>query len=579
MTSNHPSRAKRYLIYIATVITLLNVAASAQKPLALKYYASTEKMIKHLKANIPRLMDQALIPGLSLAVIHEGDIIWQAAFGVKNSQTREPVTMSTVFEAASLSKPVFTYGVMKLVQEKILDLDKPLLQYLPREELIKVYPKADTTDKRLGLITARMVLTHSTGFPNWFGRRPMSFLFTPGERFVYSGEAFSLLGQVVAKLSGMNLTQFTRQKVLDPLGMKNSSYVWLPAYDQTFSGAHNTLGRPTPTRKAPFPVPGASLYTTAGDYARFLTALLNHQGLSQEIVEEMLKPQITALEKKGETFYWGLGIGINPSDRGVTAWHWGDNGNFKAYFEVLIKEKTGVVFFTNSSNGQAISKDLVTMTTGIQEAAIAKNYFSYPHYTSPTLQLPRIYIKKGVQAALKYVRGQLAATGNGKKIDAAIIRNLARGLVEAKRIEDCLAFLRSGVKMFPKSHALHQILGAMYLIGGNNKQGQHHLQTSLTLKPRQENELNSLGYTLLAGRYYPAALAVFKLNVATYPQSANCYDSLAEAYMRAGNREMAIKYYQLTLEKIPLDTRASKTVLASLKQGAEANLKQLKKKQ
>jgi predicted Zn-dependent protease len=192
------------------------------------------------------------------------------------------------------------------------------------------------------------------------------------------------------------------------------------------------------------------------------------------------------------------------------------------------------------------------------------------------LQLTRIYAQRGVQKALKYLKGRQASAGKEQKIDAATIRHLARGLVEAKKISDGIDFLRAGIKMFPKNHALHQILGALYMITGKNKQGHGHLQTSLKLKPSQERELNSLGYTLMAGRYHAAALAIFKLNVATYPQSANCYDSLAEAYMRTGNSKMAIKYYQLTLTRIPHDTRASKTTLASLKQGAEANLKRLK---
>ncbi len=549
-----------------------------QDSLAAKYRTDPQEMVKHLSTQIPALMEQALIPGMAIAVIHEGRIIWERAFGKKNNRTGEPVTVHTVFEAASLSKPVFAYGVMKLVQEGKLDLDKPLVQYITRKELIRVYPRAVTGDKRLNLITARIVLIHSSGFPNWFRAQPMSFLFTPGQKFSYSGEAFTLLARIVEKISGLTLVDFTKKHILDPLGMKSSSYVWLKDYEKQFSAAHNTMGGVTGRGKARVALPGATLYTTAGDYARFLVALLKGKGLTTDTLKEMLTPQITAHKGEGEKFFWGLGIGLNPSQRGQTVWHWGDNGAFKAYFEVLQKQKKGVVFFANSTNGQAISKDLVYLTTGITNPAIAKGYFSYPHYRSQTIQLNRIYVQKGIDAALDYLKN-LPANKNGKgKITARALRNLATSLVRAKKNNDCRTFLASGVKYFPRSYSLYQLLGGLYLIEKNEAMGLDHLKKSLKLNPKQETGLNSLGYMLLQGKYYHAAIVVLKLNTKMYPSSANCYDSLAEAYMMSGNKKMAIQYYQKTLTAIPGDPRPDKEYLERLKSGAQTNLKKLIKK-
>src|SRR4030095_1153264 len=133
--------------------------------------------------------------------IRDGKIIWNHAFGVKNASTREPVDDNTVFEAASLSKPVMAYAALKLVDAGKLDLDKPLAQYLEKPYL--------EGDDRLNLITARRVLTHTTGFPNWRQQgQPLKIVFPPGERFSYSGEGFVYLQKVIERLTGQAFDDF-----------------------------------------------------------------------------------------------------------------------------------------------------------------------------------------------------------------------------------------------------------------------------------------------------------------------------------------------------------------------------------
>jgi CubicO group peptidase (beta-lactamase class C family) len=120
----------------------------------------TRDVISRLENEVPGLMKQGGVPGMSIALIRDGKTIWLHGFGVKDKRTQEPVRTDTVFEAASLSKPVFTYGVLKLVDQGKLDLDIPLSSYLP---------KPYVPDERVGKITARLVLSHRTGFPNWRG--------------------------------------------------------------------------------------------------------------------------------------------------------------------------------------------------------------------------------------------------------------------------------------------------------------------------------------------------------------------------------------------------------------------------
>src|SRR5919107_518441 len=173
--------------------------------------AGRKDLTSRLERVIPRLMEEGDVPGLSLALVRDSKISWRWSFGVKNADTKEPVRDDTVFEAASLSKPVFAYAVLKLVDAGKLELDKPLAAYLP-EPYVR-------DDERVKLITARIVLDHTTGFQNEAGPgRPLKIHFTPGDRFSYSGAGFLYLQTVVERIRGEPLDAFMRKTVFEPLG-------------------------------------------------------------------------------------------------------------------------------------------------------------------------------------------------------------------------------------------------------------------------------------------------------------------------------------------------------------------------
>ena len=139
-------------------------------------------------------MDSLKIPGLTIAIIRDNKLVFQGAFGVTNFNTKEPVTVNTLFEAASVSKPLFAYFVMKQVEKGVFDLDKPLFKYLPNKELID--------EPEYKLMTGRMVLCHTSGLPNWREQAggELKLLFTPGTKFGYSGEGYQYLKDVLCKI-------------------------------------------------------------------------------------------------------------------------------------------------------------------------------------------------------------------------------------------------------------------------------------------------------------------------------------------------------------------------------------------
>jgi CubicO group peptidase (beta-lactamase class C family) len=351
-------------LVLGAVIALSSLLSSARKEAATLSGAT----IQQLERDIPELMKKHGVPGLSIALIRDGKTTWVHGFGIKEARTGQPVMENTVFEAASLSKPVFTYGVLKLVEQGKLGLDVPLTTYLPKAFV--------AGDERLAKITARIVLSHRTGFPNWpADDGSVSIYFTPGERFSYSGEGYIYLQRVVEKITGKPLNEYMTQAVFTPLGMTSSSYVWRPDFDALTATGHDSDGKPTELEKPAEALAASTLNTTAKDYALFVEAVLNGKGLKPATLREMETPEI-ALDPEcricikhepkqlSKNLFWGLGWGIERKDGTDALWHWGDNGSFKAFVMADPKTKSGVVMFANSENGLEVAKPVVDETMG-----------------------------------------------------------------------------------------------------------------------------------------------------------------------------------------------------------------------
>ena len=206
-----------------------------------------------LRAEIPSLMKQARIPGLQIALVRDGRIAWHRNFGVRDAKTGDRVTDDTIFEAASLTKPFFAYYAMKLVDQGALDLDRPLVAYLPAAEVVKIlgHPLEEKEFRRdwLEKITARHVLSHSSGFPHGEGGKPYPLAFEPGTKWKYSADGYYYLQAVIERLKGEPLDKLMQKDVLDPLGMTRSCMVWKPDYETVMASGHGMLGRPEAFRK------------------------------------------------------------------------------------------------------------------------------------------------------------------------------------------------------------------------------------------------------------------------------------------------------------------------------------------
>jgi len=342
------------------------------------------------------MLRRAGVPGLSIACASAEGPVWSHAAGVRDAATPEDgepaaVDAETVFEAASLSKPVFAYVVLQLVDAGLLELDAPLVDYAPLADL--------AGDRRHEEITARMVLSHATGLPNW--RPPggrLELHSDPGERWTYSGEGFALLQRVVEALAAESLAQLAQRFVFEPLGMTRSSFVWREDLAPNVALPHDAQGRSQPMRQLAEGEAAFSLLTTASDYALFLAAILRGEGLAPETRELLATPQVDV--DAGVT--WGLGFGLEEHPDGLALWHWGHNDGYRAYMLAFPARDFAFVFFANGENGMLLLEHLVELVTGEDEHP-ALAHLGYASYTSAAAatELEWTPVESGSQASLR----------------------------------------------------------------------------------------------------------------------------------------------------------------------------------
>lgn len=326
-----------------------------------------------------RVMIANNVPGVSIALIKDQKVVSDMQYGLKNRTDPEArVDASSVFEAASMSKPVFAYFALRLVEQGKLDLDTPLVEYLGKDY---------TEDSQHRKITARMVLTHTSGFPNWRpgGRKKgglIPVLFEPGTKQKYSGEGIWFLQKAVEKILDTDnpaeaLDDLLYQSLLKPIGMPHSHYIWQEEYHDIYAEGHNRKGevkrkprRPNSEVNAAF-----TLYTTPVEYAHFLLELMKSDrsttySLEEELWREMTTPQsdigsTDILLRRDRTAkgtrHFGFGLRIDSLDSGLRIGHTGSNSSgHRCVSDYNPKTGSGVVIMTNGDNGSRVYKALLS---------------------------------------------------------------------------------------------------------------------------------------------------------------------------------------------------------------------------
>ncbi len=279
-----------WLFVIATCIPSVGAQQATVKRLD-----GSEISVTEIDQTMARLTKAAEVMGAEIAIINDGKIAFQKGYGFRDKEKNLPLTADSVISAASISKSAFGYFAMELVDQGVLDLDKPVYQYLPKA--LPEYPKyADlTNDERYKKITARMLLSHTSGFPNWRAfedDRKLHLHFEPGSRYAYSGEGIDLLQLVVETITKKPLEESMREHVFLPLGMNRTSMVWQQRFESDFANAYDEYGRSLGPHRWTRADAAGSMQTTAGDVARLVLAVMQGNELKQKTREQITTPQI-----------------------------------------------------------------------------------------------------------------------------------------------------------------------------------------------------------------------------------------------------------------------------------------------
>jgi CubicO group peptidase (beta-lactamase class C family) len=479
----------KHLIAILVLLSLSTYAYSQQRP---------DRFKEQLDPVIKQVMQQTNMPGFAIAVVENQRVVYSAGFGVRNLNSKEPISPSSLFHMASVTKPFVATSVMQLWEQGKIDLDAPVVKYLPYFRL---------ADERYKRITVRQMLSHISGMPDvqdyeWDkpqyddgalerfvrGLVDRKLIADPGAKMQYSNMAFEVLGDVIAKVSGMSFEDYVERNILKPLGMKSSTLLVKQADPLLLTSPHVQSASYDVEVSKVFPYnrmhsPSSTLYSNVLDMSRWAIANMNRGELDGK---RILKASTYDLMWKpaGEQFQQiGISWFLNKYREHAVVTHAGGDTGFVSNLILLPEKKIAVVMMSNYDRAalRVINNVALDIALGLTPEPVV--------------------IKTPIDKALFK-----AISTEG--VDAAV-----KQYYELKKTQ-------------PQAYDF------------------------------QERLLNTLGYNFIRQGKLKEAISVLQLNVEAYPQSSNVYDSLGEAYMRNGDKAPAIENYEKSLNLDPGNTGA-----------------------
>ncbi len=296
--------------------------------------------------DIAKLMLENNIVCTGLGIIRDGKLTTDTVYGELKKGI--PAPGNTVFNVASMTKPVVAVLTLQLVNSNQWDLDEPLAKYWTDPDVAK--------DPRSKKLTSRHVLTHQTGFVNWRWLHPskkLTFDVDPGTKFGYSGEGFEYLKKALEAKFKKSLVQLVQEYIFDPLQMKDSRLIWNDSIEYRYAANHNREGLAVyKTVKRTEASAADDMITTVEDYAKFCIAVMNGLGLDKKIYQDMVTPHV---QTKKQVFM-GLGWLVVPLDnKEYVIGHDGGDEGVKTIALFNPVSKDGIIYLTNSDNGFAIA--------------------------------------------------------------------------------------------------------------------------------------------------------------------------------------------------------------------------------
>jgi CubicO group peptidase (beta-lactamase class C family) len=299
---------------------------------------------------IEKWLKQNKVPTLGLGIIENGALKQVNVFGEITKGVSAPY--NTIFNVASLTKPITAMVALKLVSIGKWNLDEAVYKYWTDPDI--------ANDPRNKELTTRLILSHQTGFPNWRWMNPdkkLKFEFDPGTKYQYSGEGMEYLRKALEKKFHKSLQQLADEFLFQPLKMTDTRYVWDKNIDLSkLAIGYDKDGKPYETVKNETPNAADDLLTTIEDYGKFLVSVLKSEGLSKTIFQEMTSNQVASAKGK----HFGLGFEIyDLGNEEYALSHGGSDNGVQTIVFILPKTKQGIIIFTNSDTGTSVYESLL----------------------------------------------------------------------------------------------------------------------------------------------------------------------------------------------------------------------------
>lgn len=315
----------------------------------------TEKLIFDNDTEIQKWLKENKVPTLGLGIIENGKLQQVNVFGEISKGVSAPY--NTIFNVASLTKPVTAIVTLRLVSLGKWNLDEPIYKYWTDPDI--------ANDPRNKKLTTRIILSHQTGFPNWRymnANKKLNFQFEPGTKYQYSGEGMEYLRKALEKKFNKSLQQLANELIFQPLKMTDTRYVWDQNMDASrLAIGYNKDGNAYEHVKNKTPNAADDLLTTIEDYGTFLVSVMNGDGLSEKVFEEMKSNQVASTKGK----HFGLGFEIYDLDNGEFALsHSGADNGVQTLFVIFPRTKKGLLIFTNTDTGVSVYEKLLSHYLG-----------------------------------------------------------------------------------------------------------------------------------------------------------------------------------------------------------------------
>lgn len=484
--------------YAVPAIALLVCLYSASAPRAGAVFPAGK-----LDSFVDDFIDWYAVPGLAVAVVQDDSIVYVRARGVKDVETGKGLTPRTLFSTASVTKLFVATAVMQLVEQGLVSLDAPVVQYLPYFQM---------SDERYKTITVRQMLSHTSGIPDaeteefydsWRhpeyddnaleryvrSLRDTPLAATPGASYAYSNVAFDVLGDMVAKVSGLSFEDYVQRNILDPLGMASSTVLYQAADSSLIASPHLMNGELEYEVSDMFPYTRrhpacGTLFSNVLDMARWAMANNNRgmlQGrriIEESSYEEMWRPSAVAENP------FGLGWMVEELGPYKLYSHGGGDPGFRTEFYVLPEKSLGVVVMTNSWDEDINPVAMKALNLALGEDEV--DWFAF--YRGSLWKSVR---EAGIDSTLEKCR-QLCRRYGKDDFHPAILNQIGNRLAEAERAEDACRLFELNVEYYPNIFQLHNILAQAYARLGRNDLAIESCRRSLELKPENEGAVRLL---------------------------------------------------------------------------------------